>query len=131
MPACEHPDHELCGVCGDCLRKGRYVDIRVEQRDDAGEVVYDQETGELKHVLVPLPVHVLHHSRLDPTGLVGVVCGHGLPAHPDPEVDQEHRRRGALTFVRSRYTVAWGPNSGRCVVDEGQPRPDDLTTARA
>jgi hypothetical protein len=124
---CTDPNHEKCENCGDCIRKGRYADIRVIATDEQGWPVYDQSTGELKHVLIAMPLHVLTHTRFDPTGFVGVFCEHGLPDHPDPEIDAYFKRRHARSFVRARYAVSYGPAAGRCVMDEGQERPDDLT----
>jgi len=107
---------------------GRYEDARITATDDDGFPVVDAETGEIRTVLIPLPVHVLTHVFRDETALVGVFCEHGVTSHPNPIIDTFFKRKGARSFVRSRYSVSSGQAAGKCVVDDGQVRPHDLTT---
>lgn len=67
---------------------------------------------------VPLPV-------FDPTGLTPSPCDHGLAEHPAGYP----LKYGCRTWIRAKYLDVWKGGVG-CVVCLGQPRPDDLTTAR-
>lgn len=71
-------------------------------------------------------------SVFDPTGLVPVLCEHGIPTHPNPDIQASRLGRLGKSWVRSKYALAdSGPLYGRCVVDKGLPRPGDLTEPRA
>jgi len=125
---CTDTQHVLCSACGSCLRVGRYEDVRVNATDEEGFPSIDRDTGEIRTVLIPLPLHVLTHVFRDETALVGVFCEHGIKNHPNPTIDTYFKRKGARSFVRSRYSIPSGSAAGRCVVDEGAVRPHDLTT---
>lgn len=110
---------------------GRYLDIRLPKLGPDGRQLVTGD-GELLFINVPLPCHVneLTHAVFDPTGLVPVICNHGLPEHPNPDIQQGRLGRLAVSWVRSKYASAQGGQYGKCVIDLGQDRPDDLTMPR-
>jgi len=75
-------------------------------------------------------------GKFDPTGLAPSACPHGLPQHPDPEIQAYGLRKygTSITWMRDKYITVElrGPNPPltRCVVCRGEPVPDDLTTPR-
>ena len=124
--SCGRKGHVDCTACGGEVIAGRYVDIVVGQTADAW--------GELHPVRVPLPYHVLDLTEtvMDPTGLVPVICEHGLAEHPNPDIQGGRLGRLGRSWVRSKYALAEGGGLyGKCVVDKGLPRPADLTEVRS
>jgi hypothetical protein len=114
-----------CDNCPGEVLEGRYVEIRVPDVDEDGFPKLDRRTGELFYTVKKLPFHVPPQSAHDPMGLVPVLCEHGLPEHPLGFPLQY----GGRSWVRSRYSLSGGNGiiSMMCVVDQGAPRPDDLT----
>ncbi len=82
---------------------------------------------------VPLTVALRCHVVARPSGfsaipLVMAACEHGLRRHPDPAVQDDYAlNRKGVTWIRGRYL----DSKGRCPVDRGSPRPDDLTCGYA
>lgn len=114
-----------CGECSGEIVVGRFEPITVPVLDDAGWPEVDPETGRVKTIRLRLPRHrvMMPKSVFDPTGLVPVMCGHGLPEHPAGFA----LANGGQSFVRSKYATV----DFLCVVDQGVEPPADLTTPRA
>lgn len=127
---------------------GSFSSIRVLMTDDEGVPVLDDKQ-EFMYTQLRLPDHRFRlpgneqgtdkeghvrweadprgtvHSELDPTGLVGVLCDHGLPRDQHPTGREMYPRHG-VSWVRAKYATF----EFKCVVDLGQERPADLTTPR-
>lgn len=132
--------------CPDCpgeIIPGSFSPIRVPAIDADGFPILAPETGFVKMVTLKLPNHRVRlvgqstdtredpprwtafpERRLpvwDPTALVPVLCDHGITEHP-----LGFSLGMARSFVRAKYATT----NFKCVVDAGQPVPDDLTTPR-
>lgn len=114
------------GECafGHRIRTDAFTPINVRRLGPNGETLWDRRTGEVVDEVIQLPVHIVHESGFDPTGLVPALCEHGLSQHP-LGLPLRHGR----SWVRSRYVNGDGTRGtiGHCVVCLGEPQPVDLT----
>jgi hypothetical protein len=78
--------------------------------------------GRGRPVLHPTRHHYFEKSRHDPTGIVEVLCGHGLPEHP---LGFE-LKRGGMSWIRGQYVIAERGRYGLCPVCVGQAEPEDM-----
>ena len=112
--------------CSDGCKDGwmdpaRSVTVAMPKMDAEGQRVLNSE-GVGQFVYVRRPYHVLFPSKLASLPLVPALCGHGLPEHPDADLNAKFKGRGR-SWIKSRYVK----NDGRCVVDWGEEPPEDLT----
>lgn len=107
---CSDPTHVPNSAGNGCVLKSRAYSIAIT------------ENG--RTVRIPQPIHIVAHSKFDPTGLVWSLCKHGLEQHPDPEIAAG--RRLGFSWIRSKHLDQWG----KCPECRGEPRPADLTTPR-
>lgn len=130
---CAVVNHVPCsGGCGGEVVAGRYLDLQLPKLHPDGRQVVTRD-GELLFITIPLPFHVndLTHSVQDPTGFVPALCEHGLAEHPDPDIQASRLGGLGRSWIRSKYVLCGLGITGRCVVCQGEPRPADLTEARA
>jgi hypothetical protein len=99
----------------------RSVTVAMPKMDADGQRVLNRE-GVPQFVYMRRIYHVLMPSTQLALPLVPASCEHGLPEHPDPEHNARFKGRGR-SWIKSRYVLV----DGKCVVDRGDPRPDDLT----
>lgn len=137
-----------CDFCPGEVIVGKYEPILAPAVDDDGFPILDPATGRVQMIRLRLPQHRVRfvgqgvdhvavsrgleprwtpmpdgpRSVFDPTGLVPVMCEHGLPEHP-LGFPLQH---GGQSFVRAKY----GTFDFRCVVCNGAEPPADLTTPR-
>ncbi len=134
---CPVPTHAPCPECPDeaCLDTAHPTMKQINKTDPDGFPVVDRSTGEIMQVTVPTFSHVNSHSAFNSSGLVAASCDHGVKEPPQALLDDlralglslSAQEAGAPSWIRSKYIGA----NAKCVVCNGEPRPADLTTARA